>query len=272
MKLRATCFLILTLTNSFYFSYGDDVLLIAHRGLLRHAPENTLPAFAACLELGMGFELDIRTTRDGKLVVLHDATPGRTTDGPDRPLTDFTWNQVRQWDAGSWFSPRFSGLRIPSLEETFALIRERQRGATIIALNIKHITREGEKELVRLLAEYSLLESSFAFDQNIECSRRLKNLEPRIRIGQNVRRDELQARLDGKLIDTFLLSFVPSEEEVKLLREPGKTILFNYSGTGEHRRNEKNWLRVRDLGIDGMLTDYPLECDLLWRNNRSAQE
>ena len=43
--------------------------LIAHRGLLRHAPENTLPAFAACLELGIGFELDIRTTKDGHLVV-----------------------------------------------------------------------------------------------------------------------------------------------------------------------------------------------------------
>ena len=52
-----------------------DPILIAHRGLLQHAPENTLPAFASCLELGMGFELDIRTTRDGKLVVLHDATP-----------------------------------------------------------------------------------------------------------------------------------------------------------------------------------------------------
>ena len=52
---------------------------VAHRGLLRHAPENTLPAFAACLELGMGFELDIRTTKDGHLVVLHDDNVQRTT-------------------------------------------------------------------------------------------------------------------------------------------------------------------------------------------------
>ena len=61
-------------------------ILIAHRGLLRHAPENTLPAFAACLELGIGFELDIRTTKDGHLVVFHDDNVQRTTDGPARSV------------------------------------------------------------------------------------------------------------------------------------------------------------------------------------------
>ena len=61
---------------------ASDPIPVAHRGLLRHAPENTLPAFAACLELGMGFELDIRTTKDGYLVVLHDDSVKRTTNGP----------------------------------------------------------------------------------------------------------------------------------------------------------------------------------------------
>ena len=63
---------------------------IAHRGLLRHAPENTLPAFAACLALGMGFELDIRTTKDGHLVALHDDNIQRTTNGPSRSVRDMT--------------------------------------------------------------------------------------------------------------------------------------------------------------------------------------
>ena len=62
-------------------SRAADPISIAHRGLLRHAPENTLPAFAACLELGMGFELDIRTTKDGHLIVLHDDNVKRTTNG-----------------------------------------------------------------------------------------------------------------------------------------------------------------------------------------------
>jgi len=246
--------------------HADDPLLIAHRGMLRHAPENTLPAFASCLDLGMGFELDIRTTKDGKLVVLHDATLARTTDGPARPVTELTWDKLREFDAGSWFDSRFSGLRVPSLEETFTLIRERKRGPTLIALNIKGITTEGERELVRLLEKFELFEESFAFDQSVECSQRLQALDTRIQIGRNIRREDLDSQLAEDAIDVFLLTFVPNEVEVSLLRKHKKTILFNYAGEGEHRREEKNWLRVREVGIDGMLTDYPLDCALLWRN------
>ena len=140
-------------------SLRADPMLIAHRGLLQHAPENTLPAFATCLELGMGFELDIRTTQDGKLVVLHDATLGRTTNGTDDPVTKFTFTELSKFDAGSWFDPRFAGLRVPSLEETFALVRERKRRPTLLALNVKGITRESERELVRLLKNSSYSES-----------------------------------------------------------------------------------------------------------------
>lgn len=243
-----------------------DPVLIAHRGLLRHAPENTLPAFASCLDLGMGFELDIRTTKDGKLVVLHDSTLARTTNGANRPLIEFTWEQIRALDAGSWFAPRFAGLRVPSLKETFELIRDRKRGKTIIALNIKGITEDGEQRLVELLAEFELFEESFAFDQSEECSRRLKQLDPRIRISSgNIQRDKLQARLDEDMNDVFLLAFVPTPGEVALLRKHGKQILFNYAGPGEHRRNHSTWQRAREVGIDGMLTDSPLDCAMLWR-------
>ena len=262
------CLFLLSLTRL----SADDPILIAHRGLLRHAPENTLPAFASCLEFGMGFELDIRTTKDGKLVVLHDGTLARTTDGPTRPLTEYTWDQVREFDAGSWFDPRFAGLRIPSLEETFALIRERKRQPTLIALNIKDLSREGERELVQLLAEFELFEESFAFDQSTACSQRLRALDSRIRIGRNVRREELKSLSADNTLEVFLLTFVPDEEEVASLRSQGKQILFNYAGTGEHRRENDNWLRVREVGIDGMLTDYPLDCAQLWRNDRASAD
>ncbi len=252
--------------------HADDPILIAHRGLLRHAPENTLPAFASCLELGMGFELDIRMTKDGKLVVLHDATLARTTQGPARPLTEFTWEQLREFDAGSWFDPRFTGLRVPSLEETFALIRERKRRSTLIALNIKGINEDGERELVRLLAKFALFKESFAFDQSDECTQRLKEIEPRIRIGRNARREELDSLLAEDVIEVFLLAFVPNGAEASLLRKHEKQILFNYAGAGEHRRDEKIWLRVREAGIDGMLTDYPLDCAKLWQRARAAAD
>ena len=272
MKRMFTLIAALQLLVPFFVAQAADPILIAHRGLLQHAPENTIPAFASCLELGMGFELDIRTTRDGKLVVLHDATLARTTNGPNRAISEITWKELRQLDAGSWFAPRFSGLRVPSLEETFALVRERKRRPTLLALNVKSITREGERELLRLLEKFKLFKESFAFDQSAECSERLKALDPRIRIGRNIRREEIDSRLAEGATDVYLLTSVPNEADVSLLRKHRKAILFNYAGTGEHRREKKNWLRVRELGIDGMLTDYALECAKLWQANPLENE
>jgi glycerophosphoryl diester phosphodiesterase len=244
---------------------GVDPIPIAHRGMLRHAPENTLPAFAVCLELGMGFELDIRTTKDGHLVVLHDDSVERTTDGPSRSVRDMTLARIQQLDAGIWFDPAFAGLRVPTLEETLSLVKERKRGPTIIALNVKQLNRDGEAKLVALVEKYKLLDESFAFDQNSEMSRRLKSLNPKFRIGQNVNRKSIQDRLDEDFLDVFLLTAAPTVDEVSLLRTHRKQVLFNFAGPSEDRRNPTVWKRVQAAGIDGMLTDYPLECRTVWR-------
>ena len=249
-----------------------DPILVAHRGLLRHAPENTPPAFAACLELGIGFELDIRTTKDGKLVVLHDDTLGRTTNGPNRSVREFTLAEVKQFDAGSWFHPSFANVRVPTLEETFALIKQRRRGVTIVALNVKDITRDGERRLVELVEKYGLLNESFAFDQSDETSRRLKALDPKLRIGANVNRQTVESRLEEGLLDVFLVTFVPTTEEVQRLREARKQVVYNFGGSGEARRNPSVWTAAKRAGIDGMLTDFPLECRRLWRTAADRAE
>ena len=250
---------------------AGDPVLIAHRGMLRHAPENTLPAFAVCLELGMGFELDIRTTKDGHLIVIHDDSVERTTDGPACSIRELTLKQVKQLDAGRWFDPVFTGVRIPTLKETFELIKQRKRGPTIIALNIKQVNKAGEAELVSLVEKYNLIDETFAFDQNVELSKRLKKLNPNFRIGQNVSRKNLKGRIQENLLDSFLLTFAPTPEEVKLLHRHGKQVIYNFAGSGEFRRNPKVWLQVREAQIDGMLTDYPLECKGVWRKSDKLQ-
>ncbi len=247
-----------------------DPILIAHRGLLRHAPENTLPAFATCLELGIGFELDIRTTKDGHLVVLHDDSLARTTNGGNRSIRDVTLAEAQKLDAGSWFSPAFAGQPVPTLQQTLALVRDRKRGPTIIALNVKHLTRAGEDKLVGLVEKYGMLDESFAFDQADEMSRRLKKLNPRFRIGQNVKRDEMETRLKEALLDVFLLTFSPTAKEVMHLQSHDKQVLFNYAGSGPSRRSEVTWKQVRGAAVDGMLTDYPLECRRLWRESSNS--
>ena len=125
-------------------SPGDPILL-AHRGLVQHAPENTLPSFAAAIELGLSIELDVYQTRDEHLVVIHDKTVDRTTNGTGE-VTEMTLAEIRKLDAGSWFDPRFAGAKVPTLEEVFKLIHEHQRTPVTIALNMKVISPGIEAE------------------------------------------------------------------------------------------------------------------------------
>ena len=248
-------------------------ILIAHRGLLRHAPENTLPAFAACLELGIGFELDIRTTKDGHLVVFHDDNVQRTTDGRAQSVRQMTLAQLKDLDAGSWFDAAFTGVRIPTLEEALSLVSERKRGQTIIALNVKHLPREGESKLIALVEKYKLLNESFAFDQSDEMSRRLKKLNPSFRIGKNVyNRKNYSVLLEEGLLDCFLLASTPTEGDVSYLHQHGKQVLFNYAGPGPERRKKEAWKRAAEAGVDGLLTDYPLDCQAFWRETATLKQ
>lgn len=99
--------------------------VIAHRGASRSAPENTLAAIAAAFDLGVDMvEVDVRLTRDGVPVLMHDETVERTTDGEGR-VADLDLAELRALDAGSWMDDRFEGERVPTLVEALALARSR---------------------------------------------------------------------------------------------------------------------------------------------------
>jgi glycerophosphoryl diester phosphodiesterase len=107
------------------------VLTVAHRGASWHAPENTLAAVRAAVALGVDMvEVDVQRTRDGALVVMHDATLLRTTDVRNRypgrapwSLSELTFAELRGLDAGGWFSPAHTGERVPTLAEVLAVLR-----------------------------------------------------------------------------------------------------------------------------------------------------
>ena len=97
-------------------------LIIAHRGDVESAPENTLPAFQSAMEKGAdGVELDVRLTSDGQLVVFHDRSLGRTCDGRGL-VTNTTLEEIRSLDVGEWFAPKFTGAKAPTLDEVFELL------------------------------------------------------------------------------------------------------------------------------------------------------
>jgi glycerophosphoryl diester phosphodiesterase len=95
--------------------------VIGHRGSMHDRPENTLASYRRAIEAGATVaETDIRTTKDGALVSLHDADVRRTTDGQGR-VRDLTLAELRRLDAGRWFGPAFTGARIPTLREILEL-------------------------------------------------------------------------------------------------------------------------------------------------------
>jgi len=96
--------------------------VIAHRGASGYAPENTWAAFERAIAMGAdAIETDVRLTADGQLVLIHDATVTRTTDGHG-PVADHTLAELKALDAGSWLDPAFAGERVPTLAELIGTI------------------------------------------------------------------------------------------------------------------------------------------------------
>lgn len=112
-------------------SVTGRVSVTAHRGLSSEAPENTMRAFELADEAGCDFvEFDCHLTKDDEVIVIHDETLDRTTDGGG-PVRERTLKELRALDAGSWFDPRFAGERLPTLDEVASWARSRTIGLSL---------------------------------------------------------------------------------------------------------------------------------------------
>lgn len=97
--------------------------IIAHRGVVLEAPENTLPAIQRAIDLGCAMaEIDLRYTSDGEVILLHDATLNRTTNGSG-PAVNYTLAQIQKLDAGASFGTAFAGTKVPTFREAIELAR-----------------------------------------------------------------------------------------------------------------------------------------------------
>ena len=156
--------------------------IFAHRGAKAVAPENTIPAFARALEMGVaGIELDIHCSKDGKLVVIHDEALDRTTTSTGN-VADFTAAELAQVDAGSRFSPAFAGVGIPTLDEVFDLVGNR----CLVNVEVKTYDPLGGDQVEGLLA---LIKDRKLYDQVIVSSFnpvaliKTRFLDPKVRLG-----------------------------------------------------------------------------------------
>ena len=95
--------------------------ICAHRGAMETYPENTLAAFKEAIRLGAHMvEFDVRITKDNELVIMHDKSVDRTTDGKEL-IIDLTLVEIKKLDAGSWKSAKFNGEKVPTLKETLSV-------------------------------------------------------------------------------------------------------------------------------------------------------
>ena len=137
-------------------------LIIAHRGYRAKYPENTLASFRAALDIGVKMiELDVMLTRDRKMVVIHDVTLERTTDGHGQ-VNSYTLQELKELDAGSWFHTQFANERLPALEEVLCLVGDR----ALVNIEIKASAYEAhqppdaiERQVVELIHQKNALTS-----------------------------------------------------------------------------------------------------------------
>lgn len=160
-------------------SGADAVHFQAHRGGLKEAPENTLAAYRYAWDLGAIPEVDICATKDGVIICLHDNTLKRTTNASvnqDVPVSRLTFEEIRQWDAGAWFDPKYAGEKVPSLEEVLQEMARRKDAQ--IYLDLKDVDLDA---LGRLLGKYGVAKRVIFCHNKAESCRKMREAVPGLR-------------------------------------------------------------------------------------------
>ncbi|TPE61556.1 hypothetical protein FJQ54_08165 [Sandaracinobacter neustonicus] len=172
--------------------YPDwHVELVAHRGRSPDRPENTLAAFRQAIALGVDIiEIDLRMTADGEIVILHDPTVDRTTDGTG-DVSTLTLDQVKALDAGGRFDARFAGERIPTYEEVLDLVT----GTRVkLLLDIKFQNAGNIEQVVRLTEAHGRQLDVVVGVRSFEHLREFQALNPNIRtLGFITSPDQIEA-------------------------------------------------------------------------------
>jgi glycerophosphoryl diester phosphodiesterase len=175
MRFLLLSFPLIALTAAPAFATG----VCAHRGDHRNAPENTIPAFVSAVKAGVQqIELDVDSSKDSALVIMHDDTVNRTTNGEGK-IRELTFEQIRALDVGVKFDPAFTGTKIPTLREALEVI------PTGILCNV-HIKGDERTavEAAKLIREMGRLKQCFLAmgETQINCARAARAGVPGIMI------------------------------------------------------------------------------------------
>lgn len=259
MKNRSKYYLLTSIFLFGFFTQGftqAEVTLpsrgiCAHRGANETHPENTLSAFNEAVRLGAQMvEFDVQMTKDKKLVIMHDKSVDRTTDGKGL-ISEMTLNEIKQLDAGSWKSKKFRGEKVPTLKEALSVFPHN------IWLNI-HL--KGNEELGRETAKV-LLSAGRTHQGVIACgnlaAKGVKSVSKKIMICNMERQSERELYVRQTIEENYpfiqLLKKRDDEslkKDISLLKENNVKINYYYGDS------EKDVKKLINLGIDFVLTNH----------------
>ncbi|WIV10490.1 glycerophosphodiester phosphodiesterase [Proteiniborus sp. MB09-C3] len=232
-----------------------NTLIIAHRGASAYAPENTMVSFMKALEMKSdGIELDAHMTKDGALVVCHDERVDRTTNGKGF-IKDFTLEEIRELDAGSWFGEEFRGEKIPELREVLELIKDSNILLNIELKNAPILYAGIEKKTIEMIADYGMEEKVIISSFNHYSLTEVKRINSQIKTGALYMAGLVEPWIYAKRINAdalhplFYNLLVP--ELIKGCFENG--IMLNPFTVDDERYISA----LLNLEVNGIITNYP---------------
>ena len=231
---------------------------VAHRGATAYSPENTIAAFDLAVDMKADYiEIDVQRSKDGELVLIHDTTVDRTTDGTGK-VGDLTLEQLRSLDAGSWKGEQFAGEPIPTFEEILDLYRGKV--GILIELKAPELYPGIEEQVAAALIERNLdkpqNEKIIIQSFNFESIKKMDQLLPQVPIGvltSNRADTTLEALQEfSTYADWFNPSYgIVTEELVNQVHSLGMQI-----GSWTVRSQEAADF-LFEMGVDAIISDYP---------------
>ncbi|WP_181782248.1 MULTISPECIES: glycerophosphodiester phosphodiesterase [Cytobacillus] len=242
-----------------------DIVNVSHRGASAYAPEHTIASYDMGEKMhGDYIEIDLQMTKDGHLIAMHDVTLDRTTNGTGS-VKDYTLNEIKQLDAGSWFNEKYpyaskaeyEGLKVPTLEEVFKKFGK--NNSYYIETKSPDVYPGMEKELLRLIDEYKINKEKLLVQSFSPQSLKVMNeLDPSIKLVQLISYKANAEITDAEIkeIRQYAMGIGPNhtylnEEYVQRVVTSGLE-LHPYTVNDKERMKQLiNW------GVTGMFTNHP---------------
>lgn len=258
-------FLLLLLVLDFFWAflpfpgtYGPikgPIPIMGHRGAGELAPENTNPAIDSALAYAVQLiEIDVQRTKDGVIILMHDETVNRTTNGKGK-VKDLTWNYIKNLEAGTDFVPKPSGVSVPTLESALLNLGDKSKTARLV-IEVKdpdEFPGIGE-EIIALIDKLDMKNQAMVISFDIDFIKQLHTIDKDLQLGCLYTippKSTAEELAFAKVASVLWVGGSVFFGRVKKIQKRGVEV---WAWTVNPLRRMK---RLHKRGFDGIVTDYP---------------